>query len=77
MALHVLDDDDGVVDDQAGGQRDAEERERVDGEAEDLDEAKVPISETGIVTAGMMVARQSCRKRKMTMMTMMIASPCV
>ena len=26
--------------------------------------AKVPISETGIVTAGMMVARQSSRKRK-------------
>ena len=38
MALHVFDDDDGVVDDEAGGQRDAEERERVDGEAEDLDE---------------------------------------
>ena len=40
MALHVFDDDDGVVDDQAGGERDAEERQRVDGEAEDLDEGK-------------------------------------
>ena len=42
-----------------------------------LMKANVPMSDTGIVTAGMMVARQSCRKRKMTMMTMMIASPMV
>ncbi len=40
-----------------------------------LMKAKVPMSETGMVTAGMMVARQSCRNRKMTMMTMMMASP--
>ena len=40
VALHVLDDNDGVVDDQTGGQRDAEHRERVDGESEDLDEGK-------------------------------------
>ena len=39
--------------------------------------AKVPISETGMVTAGMMVARQSSRKRKMTTMTMTMASPSV
>ncbi len=39
--------------------------------------AKVPTSETGIVTAGMMVARQSCRNRKMTTITMTIASPSV
>ena len=42
-----------------------------------LMKAKVPMSETGMVTAGMMVARQSCRKRKMTTMTMMMASPMV
>ncbi len=42
-----------------------------------LTNAKVPMSETGMVTAGMMVARQSCRKIKMTMMTMMTASPMV
>ena len=35
VALHVFDHHDGVVDHQARGQRDAEERERVDGEAED------------------------------------------
>src|SRR5258708_39758070 len=40
MALHVLDDDDGVVDDQSGGEGDAEEGERVDGKAEDLDEGE-------------------------------------
>src|SRR5215469_67140 len=39
--------------------------------------AKVPISETGMVTAGMMVARQSSRNRKMTMMTMAMAAPSV
>ena len=39
--------------------------------------AKVPMSETGMVTAGMMVARQSSRKRKMTAMTMTMASASV
>src|ERR1700760_4026071 len=39
--------------------------------------AKVPINETGIVMAGMTVARQSSRKRKITTITMMIASPSV
>ena len=42
-----------------------------------LMKAKVPISETGMVTAGMMVARQSSRKRKITMMTMITASSSV
>src|SRR5664279_642985 len=39
-----------------------------------LMKANVPMSETGIVTAGMMVARQSSKNRKITMMTMTIAS---
>src|SRR5271170_4211257 len=39
-----------------------------------LMKAKVPIRETGIVTAGMTVARQSSRNRKITTMTMRIAS---
>src|SRR5206468_12812514 len=39
--------------------------------------AKVPIKDTGMVTAGMMVARQSSRKRKITMMTIRIASSSV
>jgi len=37
--------------------------------------AKVPISETGIVTAGMIVARQSSRNRKITRITIPMASP--
>src|ERR1700742_2905850 len=39
-----------------------------------LMKAKVPTSETGMVMAGMTVARQSSRKRKMTAITMAIAS---
>ncbi len=40
VALHVLDDHNGVVDHQPGGQRDSEQRERVDGEAKDLDKGE-------------------------------------
>ena len=36
--------------------------------------ANVPMRDTGMVTAGMMVARQSSRKRKMTAITMTTAS---
>ena len=36
--------------------------------------AKVPTSETGIVTVGMIVLRQSCRNRNITRMTSTIAS---
>src|SRR5260370_18616565 len=42
-----------------------------------LIKAKVPTSETGIVTAGIIVARQSSRNMKITIMTMMIASSSV
>src|ERR1700739_793241 len=35
---------------------------------------KVPISDTGMVTAGMIVARQSSRNRKMTTMTITMGS---
>ena len=42
-----------------------------------LMKAKVPISDTGMVTLGMTVARQSWRKRKMTTMTSTIASSSV
>ena len=40
MALHVLDDHDGVIDDEAGGQRDTEQGEGVDAEVERLDEGE-------------------------------------
>src|SRR6266478_9530886 len=38
MALDVFDNDDGVIDHQSGGERNSEQRQRVDGEAEQLDE---------------------------------------
>src|ERR1700761_1566497 len=40
MALHILDDDNGVVNDQACRKRDAKECQRIDGEAEELDEGE-------------------------------------
>src|SRR5258707_11266140 len=40
MALHVFNDDDGVVDHQTGRQRDAKQSKRVDGEAKHLGEDK-------------------------------------
>src|SRR5271154_5509955 len=42
-----------------------------------LTNAKVPISDTGMVTAGMTVARQSRRNRKITMITIRTASSSV
>ncbi len=40
VALDVLDDDDGVVHHQPGGEHDAEQRQRVDGEIQQLDESE-------------------------------------
>src|SRR4051812_49315970 len=40
MPLHVLNDYNGVVDDQTRGQRDAKHRKRVDGKAKDLDKGE-------------------------------------
>src|SRR5271169_4096557 len=42
-----------------------------------LMKAKVPIRDTGMVTAGIIVARQSSRKKKITTMTMTTASSSV
>src|SRR5258708_18311985 len=39
-----------------------------------LMKANVPINDTGIVTAGITVARQSSKKKKITMITMITAS---
>jgi hypothetical protein len=66
----VLHDDDRVVDHDADREHQPEERERVEREAEQAAmTAKVPMSETGIVTVGMMVARKSCRKMSTVRMT--------
>jgi len=75
MSLHVFDDDDRVVDNESRSEGDAEQRERIDGKAKKLDECKCAISDTGIVTAGIMVARQSRRNKKITIITMAMASP--
>ena len=58
----VLDDHDGVVDDDADHQDQAEHRQRVDRQADRQHHANVPSSETGIVIAGTSVVRKSCRK---------------
>ena len=42
-----------------------------------LMKAKVPTSDTGMVTAGMIVLRQFCRNRNITRMTRTMASPSV
>ena len=40
VALDVFDDHDGVIDDESGRERNSEQRQRVDREAEELDERK-------------------------------------
>ena len=75
MPLDVLHDHDRVVDDDADGEHQAEERQRVEREAEQPSmTANVPTSETGTATSGMIEARQVCRKTTTTMTTSRIAS---
>ena len=62
QAHGVLDHHDRVVDDDADGQHQTEQRQRVDRQPEAIITAKVPISDTGIVMAGTSVVRKSCRK---------------
>jgi len=69
-----LDDDDGVVHDDADGQHQAEHREGVDREAQQGEEDERPIRETGMVSIGMIVARMFWRKMKTTSVTRMSAS---
>ena len=77
VALDVLDHDDGVVDHDADGQHQAEQRQVVEREAERRHDAKVPISDTGMATIGMIAARQDCRKTMTTMTTRTTASKSV
>jgi len=60
---------------QAGGQGDAEQRERVDGEAQQLNEGERSDERDRDGDGGMMVERQSSRKTKMTRMTRKMAVP--
>ena len=68
-AVDVLDLDDGVVDDDADGEHDGEQRQHVDRGAEEAITMKEAMIETGIATMATMVERQSRRKRRMTRMT--------
>ena len=78
VVLDRLDDDDGVVDDQADRQHQPEQRQRVDREARAAGRrANAPTSETGTVSSGISVARQLCRKMKTTSTTRPIASSSV
>ena len=70
-----LDDDDRVVDHDADREHHAEQRQRVDREAEQLAGREAsPTSDTGTASIGISVARQLCRNRNTTISTSISAS---
>ena len=69
--------DDGVVDHQADGQHQAEQRQRVDGEAEHRKDDERADQRTGTASSGMSVARQPCRNMNTTSTTRPSASSSV
>ena len=73
--LDVLDDHDGVIDHDADGQHQPEQRQVVQARSPAAAmTANVPISDTGTSIIGISVARQSCRKISTTMNTRTNAS---
>jgi hypothetical protein len=54
----VLDDDHGIVDDEAGRDRQSHQREIIEAVAQLESTAKVPISDSGTAIPGMTVARK-------------------
>ena len=74
VVLDRLDDHDGVVDDNADGQHQAEQRQVVQTEAEQHMAANVPTMATGTATSGMIADRQFCKNSSTTTATRMIAS---
>ena len=73
-ALDVLQHDDGVVDDDADRQHQAEQRQVVEREPSAAMTANVPISDTGTSIIGRIVPFQSWRKTSTTMNTRTNAS---
>ena len=73
-ALDVLDHHDRVVDHDADGQHQAEQREVVEAEAHAAMTANVPTIATGTAISGMSAARQFCRNTSTTMATRITAS---
>ena len=77
IALHVLDHDDRIVDHDADGENQAEQRQIVEREPEHRHEEEGADQRHGIATIGMMAARQVCRNRMTTRTTRTIASAMV
>ena len=77
MAMDVLDHDDGVVDHEADGEHHGEQGEEIDRIAERKRRKQTPISDSGIVTTGIITERNEPRKRKMTNTTISTASAMV
>ena len=70
VALDVFDHDDRVVDHDADREHEAEQRQRVEREAEQrASRRSVPTSDTGTAASGMIDARQVCRNRMTTSTT--------
>ena len=74
MMFHRLDHDDRIVDHQADGQHQPEERQGVDRETEQREKDERADEGDRYGQSGMSVARQPCRKKKTTMMTSTSAS---
>ena len=77
VAFDILHDDDCVVDDDADGKHQAEQRQIVDRYSKAARIANAPNSETGIAITGMIVARQVCRNTNTTPTTSRIATKIV
>ena len=58
MAFDVFDHDNRIVHHDPDRQDHPEERDGIDGESQGIEPIKVPISDTGTATVGMIVARQ-------------------
>ncbi len=72
--LDVFDDDDRVIDQQADGEHQPEQGQRVDRKAEDIEHPEGAEQHDRDGDSGISVARQLCRKTNMTRMTSAIAS---
>jgi len=77
MPLDVFDDNDRVVDDDATASTRPNRDRLLSDTPKTARIVNVPISETGIATTGMIVARQFCRNRNTTATTRRIATKIV
>ena len=61
MPFGRLNDDDCIIDNQADGEHEAEQRQGIDRKTKERENMKVPMSDTGTAINGMTEARQPCR----------------